>query len=90
MGHLSAMDMAAQPISREAALHWHLTSNHFPPVSTEFIPTCIAAIDAANDGDWDRVIDFPEGAQIERDNAGRIIDGLHLESFVDFSDNGDF
>ena len=86
MGSISAQDMAHQaPL--EVALTWHLQSNHFPPVSTAFIPTAIAAIEAANEGDWDRVIDFPKGTAIESDNAGRIVDGLHLESWIDFSDD---
>lgn len=60
MGYNSALDMAAHaPL--ETALHWHLRSNHFPPVPAAFVATCSAAILAAQDEDWDAEIALPQG-----------------------------
>ena len=71
----------------DVALTWHLESNHFPPVDLRFLPTAKAAIEAANEGDWDRVIPFPEGAVKKSDAAHAIVDGLHLGSFVTYEDD---
>lgn len=69
------------------ALIWHLGSNHYPPVDLRFIPTAKAAIEAANEGEWDREIAFPDGAQKKSDAAHAVIDGLHLGSFVEYEDD---
>jgi len=71
----------------DTALTWHLESNHYPPVPVVFVETAKAAIEAANEGDWDRVIPFPEGAQVESDAAYAIVDGLHLGSFITYEDD---
>jgi hypothetical protein len=86
MGRLGAEAMATQPISLEDQLSWHLSSNHFPPVHEVFIPVAIAAIDAANEGDWDRVIEFPEGAEKDEAPTHEIVEGLHLDSWIDYSE----
>lgn len=65
MGRLSAIgfaeEVASGGISLDTALSWHLSSNHYPPVPTFFIPTCKAAIEAGQDEDWDREIALPKG-----------------------------
>ena len=49
-------------LSIEDQIRIHLTSNHYPPVPTTMVPTCIEAIDAVNDaGLWDLEIPLPEG-----------------------------
>jgi len=58
----------------------HLQGNHYPPVSTAFIPACKKAIDNANDGVWDEKITLPNGRIL---TTGAIIDGLHLDCFLD-------
>lgn len=63
----------------DQALSWHLTSNHYPPVPTFFIPTCKAAIEAGQDEDWDREIPLPRGCVthsvigIEPNEAGEYV-----------------
>lgn len=90
MGTTGAMGMADNVneglVSLDAALHWHLTSNHFPPVPTTMIPVAKAAIEALNDDDGDREIPLPEGIET-RDGltvlpAWRVSESLHLWSFV--------
>lgn len=85
MGHLSASEMAAHA-DIDRALAWHLTSNHYPPVPTTMIPACREAIDAINEGDYDRNITLPDGI-LWRDRteapAWAIAEGHHLEAFID-------
>lgn len=57
----------------------HLTGNHFPPVSTDFIPSCKEAIDACNIENYDKQITMPNG--ITR-SASFIVEGLHLDTFL--------
>jgi hypothetical protein len=50
------------------------------------IEPCVAAIDAANNDDWDRHIDLTGIAQWRGEDyapAWAIIEGHHLESFID-------
>lgn len=71
----------------DTVLSWHLQSNHYPPHPPIMIPVAKAAIDAANDIDYDRLIDLPEGVNY-RDGrssveAWRIIESFHLDSFIE-------
>lgn len=65
MGSQSARDFAGQVadgnIELAGAVSWHLTSNHFPPLPTFFVPVAIAAIHAAQDGEWDEELNLPLG-----------------------------
>lgn len=79
MDRLQAEEMASQ-LSQDQALRWHLQYNHYPPVSEVFTPVAKEAIDKANEKDWDSVIEMPDGVS---KTAAQIIEGLHLESFLD-------
>ena len=85
MGRLAAEDMAAHA-TLDVALSWHLTSNHYPPVPTTMIQPCKAAIEAYNEGGYDRIIPLPQGVSW-RDSRGApawaIVEGHHLESFIE-------
>ena len=61
---------------RGVMLHHHLQYNHFPPISTQLVPTCEAALDdpAAE------AIELPNGRTA---SAADIIEALHLEGFMD-------
>lgn len=65
MGSLGAQAFAEQVeegnASLQTAIHWHLTSNHYPPLPTFFVPVAIAAIEAGQDEDWDAELDLPLG-----------------------------
>lgn len=77
-------------IDLRTALHIHLRSNHYPPVPVAMIDPCVAAIDAANDDDWDRKIDLTDIAQWRGNDfapAWALIEGHHLDAFIDSEEN---
>ncbi len=68
----------------EAALHYHLTAKHYPPIHECFLPIAqqvidraVAAVDDANV--WNEQIPMPNGRPM---TVRAIHDGLHLEEFV--------
>lgn len=65
MGSLHALAFSEQVedgnISLTTAVSWHLTSNHYPPLPTFFIPVAVAAIHAAQNEDWDEELPLPLG-----------------------------
>lgn len=89
MGTTGAMGMAGGvaegTVSLEAALHWHLVSNHFPPVDPSFIPVALQAIEWANDELWDQAIEMPNGRVL---TVAKIVEGLHLAPFLMTDDDG--
>lgn len=89
MGHASALGFAEQVedgnVSLRAALSWHLTSNHYPPLPSVLVDVAVAALEAADDLDWNRSIDMPEGLTFrDRDEAtaGEVVESLHLDAFL--------
>lgn len=83
MGTMNAMGMAEAvqegSLDLDTALVWHLSANHFPPISEAFLPVAKQAIDLANDDDWDTVLTMPNG----RDSSvGEIVEGMHLSAFL--------
>lgn len=79
MGRIQAEEMRKW-LEFDVALEWHLTSNHYPPVSTTFIPACKEAIEHGNMQDWEYMIKLPNGKEV---SVGEIIEGLHLDTFLD-------
>ena len=69
----------------DTLLHIHLRGNHYPPVHTDFIPTCKQAIEFCNEGKYNKKIKMPNGIT---KTALEIVEGLHLESFL--CELGDF
>ena len=65
MGMLSAMAMQDEELglTLEQQIGWHFSSNCYPPVPGEMIPTAIYALDLVNAGEGDRLIQLPEGVQ---------------------------
>lgn len=93
MGTTGALGMAEAVqddlISLERALAWHLQSNHYPPVPLGMVDLCIAAIDAANEDDYEREIVLPEGVTYKGQTtspAWAFIDNLRLEAFISEGD----
>jgi len=67
------------------AMEWHLTANHFPPVPTTMVDACFQAIDALNEGDYDKLIQLPEGVGYRgrvAAPASAIVEAHHLESWL--------
>jgi len=86
MGRLQAEAMATEDyLGLETQLHIHLTSNHYPPVPTSMITTCIEAIDKANEGQWGAYVKLPEGIEWRRQSMSpvwAIVEGHHLEPWI--------
>lgn len=61
------------------ALRYHLTVNHFPPVSDLWVGPCIEAMQAIQQGDDQQEIMGPWGQPMP---ARRLCEGLHLDAFI--------
>lgn len=86
MGRANLEGMISAGLSIRATLSWHLTSNHYPPVPDSMIDPCIAAIDAINEGDYQRMIELPEGIAYKGNNtapAAAIAESHHLAAFIE-------
>lgn len=83
MGRASAEDIiqSGRPVDEQLA--WHLEYNHFPPVTQSMVPFCREAIElvAGDQGETKISVGIP-GSQVEI-AAYKIVDDLHLESWVD-------
>ena len=86
MGSIQAEDMVNTGMfPMETMLYWHLSGNLFPS-HAEFIDVALAAIEAANMGDYDATINIAEIMEDEKYNhaapVSDIINGWHLEYFL--------
>ncbi len=84
MGSIMAQDLAAFA-TREKALVYHLTANHYPPVPVSMVEPCSKAIDAYWEEDYDRPIDLPEGISWRGNSsapASAIIEAHHLDAWL--------
>ena len=85
MGYQTAIGIAESDATLEQKLSWHFSSNCYPPVPALMIPFAVEAINLANCGEWNAVIECPEGVSYRGETEVRIldvIDGLFLEAFV--------
>lgn len=89
MGNMTARELAFlgnEGLGIETALSWHLTSNHYPPVPDTMVQPCVEALDNANAGEWDKMVQLPDGVGYKGGTAApthAIIEQHHLESFLD-------
>jgi len=83
MGKLTAESIGEVDIPLSVKLKWHLQGNHYPPVHEVFVPLCEQVIACANAGEWDTVLDMPNG--LSR-TVAFIVENLHLEPFCDDTD----
>ena len=90
MGRMRAEGMADAvrdgDVSLVAALEYHLTVNHYPPVPRAMVAVCVAAIGKAQVGEWKAMVDLPEGV-VSREGlvavpADTVIESFHLEPFL--------
>jgi hypothetical protein len=86
MGHNLATELAdgTLGLDMESAIAMHLRVNHYPPVPTSMVPTCMDAIDAYWEEDLNRNIDLPAGVSWRGENyapAYAIIESHHLEQW---------
>jgi len=89
MGRVFADGLNEVDMSLADQLRIHLTANHYPPVPTTMILACIKAIDAGNEGEWDRQIELPEGVSWRGNrtaSASAIIEAHHLDTWLNSDD----
>lgn len=87
MGRNFAEDLANDSrLSLKAQIEIHLVSNHYPPVPAFMAGVCVEAIEAGNEGDWDKEIQLPTGVLYKGSvvaPAWAIVEQHHLESWLD-------
>lgn len=84
MGRASLEGML-EVADRDAALRWHLGSNHFPPIP-EVFDAALKAIEYANDEEWAMPIDLPAGVTWKGQTwatAEACVEAWHLDGFLD-------
>lgn len=84
MGYNTALDLA-ETLDLEKSILIHLRNNHYPPVPASMVQPCIDAIDAYNEGDYNRDIELPEPITWRDQNtapASAIIDAHHLQAWL--------
>lgn len=89
MGLMSLLEMLEMTDDIEKVLHWHLTSNCYPPVPEEYVPLCAEAIRVVRmktDSEEKTVLQLPEGffyKDVEKTvDAETVISAFHLEGFL--------
>lgn len=93
MGSLQAQEFAsataAGAIQLEAALHWHLTANHYPPHPAYMVKPARLALALYQAEEYQAQIDLGEYGVTHRRYGQYIpvhafIEELHLEAFADW------
>jgi hypothetical protein len=87
MGSNFAIDLASDELGLdlETAIGYHLQGNHYPPVPLSMVEPCIEAIDAYYEGDYNKMIEMPEGVFYRGQKhapASAIIEQHHLDSWL--------
>lgn len=85
MGSVYAEGLTEIGLSLEEQIMVHLTSNHYPPVPKIMVPTCIEAIDLANEGKWEEMITLPENVLWKGETeapVSAIVEQHHLEYWI--------
>ena len=79
MGRMFAMEIAEfEGVDIEYKVGIQLQHNHFPPVSLDFVPACLEAIESVSTFKGDQRIELPNGKVL---SAVEIVEGLHLDDF---------
>lgn len=89
MGRVYAEGIAETNLPISDQIAWHLRGNFFPPVPVSMVPVCVAAIEAANDGDWGKMIALPEGVGYKGLTAApvyAITESHRLDPWIQFDD----
>jgi hypothetical protein len=75
----------AENADLDTALGWHLTANHYPPLSVELIPAAKDALANARDDDWDEPVDLRGEASYKGQPTAptwACIESWHLDAFL--------
>jgi hypothetical protein len=85
MGRMYAEGIAETDATLEEQIGWHLQGNHFPPIPKSMVKPCLEAIDAVNEGYWDKMIGLPEGVGYQgltAAPANAIVEAHHLDTWI--------
>jgi hypothetical protein len=92
MGMMTALDLQEQGLTLEQQLSIHFSSNCYPPIPQEMIPTAIGAIDAYWEMDYSRMIPLPKGVSFRGQtevSAANVIESYRLDAWC-MDDEDDF
>jgi hypothetical protein len=97
MGTQKAIEMAEaveEGLPLAAALEYHLTSNHYPPLPRTLVQTAMKAILLVNHGQDMLTVRLPRGVELrgygQRVPAWKLVDAMHLGAFIDTFIDGDY
>ena len=85
MGMMTALDLAGSEATLEQQLSIHFSSNCYPPIPQQMIPTAIEAIDACWEEDYSRMIPLPEGVSFRGQSevsASNVIESYRLDAWL--------
>ena len=89
---MTALDLAGSEATIEQQLSIHFSSNCYPPIPQQMIPTAIEAIDAYWEMDYSRMIPLPEGVSFRGQSevsASNVIESYRLDAWC-MDDEDDF
>jgi hypothetical protein len=92
MGMMTAVDLQEQGLSLEQQLSIHFSSNCYPPIPQQMIPTAIEAIDAYWEMDYNKMIPLPDGVSFrgqDEVSASNVIQSYRLDAWC-MDDEDDF
>jgi len=89
MGRTYAEGIAGTDLSLEKQIEWHLQANNFPPIPKSMVKPCLEAIEATNEGNFDKLISLPEGTGyrgLTVAPAGAIVESHHLDTWIQYDE----
>jgi hypothetical protein len=90
MGSQFARDLAGtESLTLEQQLHYHLTSNFYPPIPSSMVQPCLEAIEAFHEDNLEQAIKLPAFVSYRGESyatAAAIIEGHRLEPWLDYED----
>lgn len=91
MGRMYIEGFKEAGVDMETALRAHMQGNLFPPPPSYMYEPCRAAIEAANEEDYSREIELPEGVlykqQYTTAPAHGLIENFRLEGFIGWEED---
>ena len=86
MGMMTAIELQEQGLSLENQIAIHFSSNCYPPIPHQMIPTAVEAIHAYHDEELDKLIPLPEGVSFRGNtevSARNIINSYYLGAWCE-------
>ena len=86
MGMMTARELQEQGMSLENQIAIHFSSNCYPPIPHQMIPTAVEAIHAYHDEELDKLIPLPEGVSFRGNtevSARNIINSYYLGAWCE-------